>query len=214
MDIRRIFDILYEFYGPQDWWPADTGFEVIVGAILTQNTAWTNVEKAISNLKSARALRSPKSFAMLSKKHLASLIRPAGYYNVKAKRLKNFAAFLSDRYDCSLKQLSRIATSDLRSQLLAVNGIGPETCDSILLYAFNRPVFVVDAYTKRIFSRHKFITPDAGYAEVQQFFMSNLPLDEKLFNEFHALIVKLAKDYCRTTPRCSLCPLHNKIACK
>ncbi len=205
--LKRIFETLYRFYGPQGWWPADTKFEVIVGAILTQNTAWANVEKAISNLKAANALSSNRLFRDLSTRKIASLIRPAGYYNVKALRLKHFTRFLQDKYAGSLTALSRRKTGGLRKELLAVNGIGPETCDSILLYAFARPVFVIDAYTRRVFSRHKFFKEDIGYDDAQRFFMANLPKERALFNEFHALIVRLAKDFCKIRPRCALCPL-------
>lgn len=204
--LTRIYHKLYAFYGPQSWWPAKTRFEVIIGAILTQNTAWSNVEKAITNLKKARAL-SPSKIRDIPVKTLAKLLKPSGYYNIKAKRLKNFVDFLFARHGESLRVLSKTGTEALRRELLAVNGIGPETCDSILLYAFSRPVFVIDAYTKRIFSRHKFLSSGADYHEAQEFFMKNLPPDEKLFNEYHALIVAAAKEFCRTRPKCGRCPL-------
>ena len=213
-EILEIFKTLYDFYGPQAWWPADTKFEMIVGAILTQNTAWTNVEKALANLKKARALSSLSAFRKISEKQLARLIKPAGYYNVKAKRLRNFLTFLWNSYNGKLEKLARRQTHELRAELLAVNGIGPETCDSILLYAFNRPVFVIDAYTKRIFSRHRFFKEGTNYREAQEFFMRNLPVNCRLFNEYHALIVRLAKDFCRNLPDCANCPLNkDKIAC-
>jgi len=204
---RDVYRKLYSAFGPQHWWPGDTQFEVIVGAILTQNTAWTNVEKAIGNLKKALALRSPSAMMRLPTRKLAELIRPAGYYNIKAKRLKNFLSFLELGYGASLKALGRLDTRELRYELLGVNGIGPETCDSILLYAFGRPVFVVDAYTKRVFSRHGFFDEDLGYAEVQSIFMKNLRRETAVFNEYHALIVRLAKEFCRTRPKCGSCPL-------
>lgn len=204
--LKDIFDKLYRHYGPQGWWPGRTRFEIIVGAILTQNTAWRNVEKAIDNLKKAKLL-SPIELENVDRKRLARLIRPAGYYNVKSGRLKCFVDFLFSRYGGSLFEISRRETADLRKELLCVNGIGPETCDSILLYAFGRPLFVVDAYTKRIFSRHKFFKEDASYEEVQKFFMERLPRNSDLYNEFHALIVRLGKEVCRKTPDCNICPI-------
>lgn len=211
----RVYDALHGRFGPQHWWPGDTQFEVIVGAILTQNTAWTNVEKAITNLKKAGALRSPGAMNKIRTSRLAELIRPAGYYNIKAKRLKNFLDFLDRRYALSLRKLSRVDTDTLRRELLEVNGIGPETCDSILLYAFGRPVFVIDAYTKRIFSRHGIFNEGLGYADTQTLFMENLRRDSRLFNEYHALIVKLGKEFCRKKPRCAACPLNGfKFTCK
>jgi len=179
----------------------------MVGAILTQNTSWQNVEKAIKNLKKARVL-TPDKLYKTSHKKLAALIRPAGYFNIKAKRLKNFLKFLSKSYNNNIKRLSSGDAKVLREELLLVNGIGPETADSILLYALNKPAFVVDAYTKRIFSRHKLIKENSSYEEIQGFFKSKLSSDVKLFNEYHALIVKLGKDFClKRKPRCKLCPL-------
>jgi len=207
--LRRIYRKLYRFYGPQGWWPGDTRIEIIVGAILTQNTAWANVEKAITNLKRAKILPSVDKMARINKKMLARHIRPAGYYNVKTKRLKHFINFLTSKYDGSLNRLARRETAVLRDELLSVNGIGPETCDSILLYAFKRPVFVVDAYTKRVLSRHGLIKDGAGYDVIQRLFMDNLPGRERLFNEYHALIVRLGKDFCGTKARCNGCPLKN-----
>jgi len=205
--IIKIYDILYKFYGPQGWWPARSRLEVIIGAILTQNTAWSNVEKAVHNLRKAGLLSSPAKISKARRQGLAKLIRPAGYFNVKSKRIKNFIRFLADKYNLSLKRLSRREAAVLREELLQVNGVGPETCDSILLYAFQRPAFVVDAYTKRIFSRHRFFRPDAGYEEVQKIFTANLPVDIKVYNEYHALIVRLGKEYCRKKPKCGKCPL-------
>lgn len=205
--IIKIYDELYEFYGPQGWWPAKNRLEVIVGAILTQNTAWSNVEKAIGNLRKAGLLSSPARVSKTRCEELARLIRSAGYFNIKAQRIKNFIQFLADKYDLSLNKLSRRETTVLRDELLQVNGVGPETCDSILLYAFRRPVFVVDAYTKRIFSRHKLFSPDADYEEVRKVFTTNLPVDERIYNEYHALIVRLGKEFCRKKPKCGKCPL-------
>ena len=207
----KIYDRLYDSYGPQHWWPGDTRFEIIVGAILTQNTAWSNVEKAIKNLKRARAL-SAGAMKRISMKKLAGLIRPAGYYNIKAKRLKHFIGFLFDQYGGDLRKMARRETAALRHELLGVNGIGPETCDSILLYAFNRPAFVIDAYTKRVFSRHGFYKDSVDYHLAQDFFVERLPADARLFNEYHALIVRLAKEHCRTVPECEGCPI-NGLKC-
>lgn len=180
----------------------------MIGAILTQNTAWTNVEKAINNLKKAGLISSPAHIMRADSEKLASYIRPAGYYNIKAKRLKNFASFIIKNYGGNLTGLLRKRSlAALREEFLTVNGVGPETCDSILLYALDKPIFVVDAYTKRIFSRHGFFKEDESYSTVQDYFMSNLPSDVRLFNEFHALIVRLAKDHCRTSPKCKDCPL-------
>lgn len=207
--------MLHRRFGPQHWWPADSRFEVIIGAILTQNTAWTNVEKAIANLKSSDALASPAAMNKLGRRRLASLIRPAGYYNVKAARIRNFLRFLECGFDLSLNKLGRLDTGSLREALLSVNGIGPETCDSILLYAFGRPVFVIDAYTKRVFSRHGLLKHDAGYADFQNVFTCNLRRNSRLFNEYHALIVRLAKDHCRTRTDCASCPAKGlKFTCK
>jgi len=204
--LLKIYTQLYRTFGAQHWWPGDTPFEIIVGAILTQNTNWANVERAITNLKHARVL-SAKKLHQLSAKRLAQLIRPSGYFNIKARRLKSFMNFLFAEYGGSLATMRREPLATLRPKLLAVNGIGPETADSILLYACDKPTFVVDAYTKRILSRHKFCSPDADYQTVQKIFMTCLPSDPKLFNEYHALIVKLGKEFCRPKPTCLECPL-------
>lgn len=200
--------MLYKRFGPQDWWPGDTPFEIIIGAILTQNTNWTNVEKAIANLKKARVL-SPDKLHKLNITKLAGLIRPAGYFNIKAARLKNFINWLFENYSGKLKNLESVPTERLRRELLSVKGVGTETADSILLYAFERPVFVVDAYTARICSRHHLIDFDADYHQIQQIFENNLPADVQLFNEYHALFVRSGKDFCRPTPRCNDCPLNH-----
>ncbi|MBF0385490.1 MAG: endonuclease III domain-containing protein [Candidatus Omnitrophica bacterium] len=201
-----IYRDLFKSFGPQQWWPGETPFEVIIGAILTQNTNWKNVEKAISNLKSSGKL-SPAAFLTIPEQKLAELIRPAGYFNVKAKRLKNFIRFFFDAYKGKISLMKKAPLSRLREELLSVNGIGEETADSILLYALEKPVFVVDAYTKRIFYRHKIIQSDADYQTVQKHFMDNLPRNQLLFNEYHALIVKTAKKFCRAKTCCALCPL-------
>jgi endonuclease III related protein len=207
--LEEIFQICYAKFGPQHWWPGETPFEVMVGAILTQNTNWGNVEKAIANLKRAGCL-TPLRLKTISQKKLASLIRPSGYYNIKAKRLKNFINFLFQEFDGDLRQMKRVPLSELREKILAVKGIGPETADSILLYACQKPIFVTDAYTRRVLSRHGFVASDADYHSVQKLFMTQLEHDPKLFNEFHALFVALGKNFCKPTPRCLDCPLNHK----
>ncbi len=204
--LEKVFDRLLESYGPQHWWPAETPFEVIVGAVLTQNTNWTNVEKAIANLK-REDLLSPEQLNDIEETRLAELIRPSGYFNIKAGRLKSFISFLFENFEGDLRRMFALELSQLRHKLLEVKGIGPETADSILLYAGNYPVFVVDAYTKRIFSRIGLIQTEHTYHQVQGFFMERLESDRQLFNEYHALIVRHAKDYCRTKPLCDGCPL-------
>jgi len=205
--LKEIYDLLFKRFGPQDWWPGDTPFEVIVGAILTQNTNWTNVEKAIANIENADLL-SPEKLHRLDIKKLAELIRPAGYFNIKAKRLKNFLDWFFENYSGKLENFENAQTPELREQLLSVKDIGPETADSILLYALNRPVFVVDAYTARICARHHLIDEGADYHQIQETFESNLPSDISLFNEYHALLVHLGKDFCKPTPKCEECPLN------
>ena len=204
--LRKIYEELLKKFGPQHWWPAETPFEVIVGAILTQNTNWGNVEKAIANLRQANLL-TPSGLKNISLPQLAALIRPSGYFNVKAQRLKNFVDFLFQECRGDTKQLLYQPRDVLRKKILSVNGIGPETADSILLYALGKSVFVVDAYTKRMLSRHALVDHEAEYHDLQQIFMKHLPEDEKLFNEYHALIVKLGKDFCKPKARCEDCPL-------
>lgn len=202
----KIYRALYGKFGPQDWWPADSPFEVMVGAVLTQNTAWTNVEKAIANLK-REGLLSPGRLDRISPRRLAGLITPAGYYNIKAKRLKNLVGFLSDEFNGNISLMRRQGLKELRPKLLAVNGVGPETCDSILLYALGKPIFVIDAYTKRVFSRCGLAEQDLSYDGLQRVFMGHLPGDAGLYNEYHALIVRLGKDICRKEPKCGICPI-------
>lgn len=204
--LQSIYRQLARTFGPQYWWPGETPFEIIIGAILTQNTNWQNVEKAISNLKRERCL-SPRALKKVSTKKLARLIRPAGYYNSKTNRLKSFIKFLFLEYKGDLSLLFRQNLDQLRDDLLQVNGIGPETADSILLYAAGKPVFVVDTYTRRLLSRHRLLHNQASYSEIQEFFMNNLPRKTKLFNEYHALIVKVGKEFCRKIPLCNKCPL-------
>lgn len=206
--LQHIYDALFEQYGPQHWWPGDTPFEIAVGAILTQNTNWSNVEKAINNIKRANALEA-RILDSLSPEKLEALIRPAGYYRVKTKRLKHFLTWLVENGDGKLANLAGHNTYDLRAELLAINGIGPETADSILLYALNRPTFVVDTYTARMATRHGLIEPPFDYHELQDLFQSNLPQDTQFFNEYHALIVRIGKNFCKPKPKCQNCPLNN-----
>jgi endonuclease III related protein len=198
--------LLLRHFGPQEWWPGETTLEIMVGAVLTQNTSWTNVEKAIRNLKD-HGLLSLKALNTITLDALAQEIRPSGYYNIKAKRLKNLIRLFFEQYGGSLESLSSVDTGDLREHLLAVNGVGPETADSILLYSLQRPVFVVDAYTHRILLRHGMAEEQMEYHELQELFMDNLPEDVDLFNEFHALIVMAGKEYCKRKPLCHACPL-------
>ena len=201
-----VYKKLYTSFGPQHWWPGETPFEVAVGAILTQNTNWSNVEKAIGNLKKNGLLR-PSALQNLPHDRLAALIRPAGYFNIKAQRLKNFIGFLMQEYHGSMQKMKKGDLPSLRKKLLSVNGIGPETADSIILYAMEKPVFVIDAYTKRVLSRHNILDHDASYDAFQHLFHSKLKEDISLFNEYHALFVRLAKVHCRTKPICTGCPL-------
>ena len=206
--LQKIYQKLLHTFGPQHWWPGETPFEVIVGAILTQNTAWTNAAVAIENLKKAGVL-SPEGLKRVSVGRLARLIRSSGYFNQKAQRLKIFVRYLYESYQGDLEKMRRIPLARLRAELLQVPGIGPETADSILLYAFGKPVFVVDAYTRRTLARHSFIAWDASYQQIQQLFMERLPRKPSLFNEYHALLVALGKELCRTDPKCDACPLRN-----
>lgn len=206
--LLAVYRRLYRHFGPQQWWPGDGPFEVIVGAILAQNTSWANVEKAITNLKEAGVL-SPGEMAALDSQELAGLIRPSGYYRVKANRLHHFLAFFKERYEFSLEAMFNQPLSEVRESLLGVKGIGPETADSILLYAGGYPIFVVDAYTRRIFSRHGFIRPGGTYEELQALFMDALPRDARLYNEYHALIVRAGKTSCLSRPRCEGCVLRS-----
>jgi len=205
--LLAIYDRLLGAFGPQGWWPADSPFEVCVGAILTQNTSWANVRQAVENLKQGNLL-SPLALGELPREVLAQFIRPAGYYNIKAARLQNFVAFLLEVFRGDLDAMFSGRCEDLREQLLTVRGIGPETADSILLYAGHKPTFVVDAYTVRALRRHDLINDDADYEEVRAFFLDHLPSDVALFNEYHALWVMLGKRYCRKgSPMCPACPL-------
>jgi len=205
--LLEIYQRLLRYFGHQDWWPARTRFEVITGAILTQNTNWKNVEKAIANLRKA-GLLSPERLAEVSEKELCEYIRPSGFYKQKAKRLKCFLDFLK-KYRYNLSLLFREDVHSLRRKLLALNGIGPETADSILLYAGNKLSFVIDAYTKRIFLRLGMGNPEGllKYEQLQNFFQRNIPQRVDLYKEYHALLVELAKKHCRKEPVCNGCPL-------
>ncbi|MEO0124393.1 MAG: endonuclease III domain-containing protein [candidate division WOR-3 bacterium] len=204
----KIYERLFNTFGPQHWWPGDSPFEVMVGAILTQNTNWQNVEKAINNIKRANLLHPHK--LLENREKISQLIRPSGFYKLKSKRLISFLKYFVERYNGEVKNFNKKETNYLRNELLSVPGIGPETADSILLYALNRPVFVVDAYTRRMLKRHNLISEKADYNDIQKFFESNLPRDIQLYNEYHALIVRLGKEYCKKNdPLCDICPIHN-----
>jgi len=206
-ELRQLYRRLHRYYGDLSWWPGETPLEVSVGAILTQNTAWTNVEKAIRQLKASRSL-SVRALYGMSHKRLGQLIRPAGYFNVKARRLKHFISFLQKRYGGSLAKMFREKPSRLRTELLSVNGIGPETADSILLYAGEKPIFVIDAYTKRVLSRHGVMAYEQSYDDFQQLFMKQLPHSARFYNQYHAMFVNIGKDFCRKRPLCDRCPLN------
>lgn len=208
-NLMGIYHGLYERFGPQNWWPAKTKFEVIVGAILTQSTSWRNVEIAISNLKDADVL-SLDSLLRIDINRLAELIRPSGYYNMKARKLKAIVSFLSEASHSGLDVFFQRPIDEIRQDLLGVYGIGPETADSILLYAGGLPSFVVDAYTRRIFGRSGIMPSDLSYEKARRFFMDNLPSSAQLYNEYHALIVRLGKEICiPQNPKCSLCPVRH-----
>jgi endonuclease-3 related protein len=211
MPLNEVYRRLYEAFGPQHWWPGDSPIEVVVGAVLVQNTSWANVEKALHRLREAELL-DPHALLALPAEELEEYIRSAGYYRVKARRLLNLMQYLVDRFDGSLETMFRTPLAELREDLLHVNGVGPETADSILLYAGQLPTFVVDTYTYRVFTRHGWIEPEADYEQLQNYCQSQLPDDAQLFNEFHALLVRLGKDYCRkTSPRCAQCPLRELL---
>ncbi|MFQ5414245.1 MAG: endonuclease III domain-containing protein [Phycisphaerae bacterium] len=204
--LAEIHDRLLAAFGPQHWWPADTPTEVVIGAILTQNTAWPNVERAIANLREAGRLTWP-ALHRLSEPSLAELIRPSGYFNVKAKRLKAFVDVVCNGYGGRLEGLLSGELDVVRNRLLAIHGVGPETADSILLYAGGRPTFVVDAYTRRVFSRHYLVQEDADYETMRGLCQRSLRRDVGLYSEYHALIVRVGKMYCGPRARCDGCPL-------
>lgn len=205
--LTELYDKMLQRFGPQHWWPGETPFEVMVGAILTQNTNWGNVEKAIGNLKRHGVL-DPHAMLRLATESLAELIRPAGYFNIKTQRLRNFLSYFVETYGGDVLLMREQSLATLREELLAVKGIGRETADSILLYALDKPSFVIDAYTHRVLSRHFLITEEADYDEMQQLMMSSFPEDVPHYNEYHALLVRIGKDFCKPKPQCENCPLN------
>ena len=210
IDVNRrlllIYELLESYFGNLHWWPGDSPFEIIVGAILTQNTVWRNVNIAISSLKS-KGLLSPQGILGTEDDVLAGLIRSSGYYNVKTQRLKSFVRYLNQEYSDNLDGMFSEDLHTLRGKLLAIKGIGEETADSILLYAGEKPVFVVDAYTRRILQRHDMINESDTYADIQRLFMNHLPRSVPIYNQYHALLVNAGKHFCSRTPRCDGCPL-------
>ena len=204
----KIYHTLLAAFGPRHCWPAKTSEEVIFGAILTQNTTWKNAKRAIGELKNAGKLRF-EAITKMNEKKLGELVRPARFFNQKAKALQVFADYFGNKYNFNIKKMKKIPLAHLREELLSLYRIGPETADSILLYALKKPIFVIDAYTKRIFSQHGFMKIDDSYAAYQNFFMNNLPHDVQLYNEFHALIVHTGYLYCKPKPLCEECPLSN-----
>lgn len=205
--IRKFYQELHKKFGPQGWWPGETALECILGAILTQNTSWKNVEKAIDNLKRENLI-SVEDLSLIKSDELAELIRPSGYYNQKAIKIKNFVSFLVKEFSGSLDSMFATEMSQLRKKLLSIKGIGPETADSIMLYAGGIPVFVVDAYTWRVLTRHGLVPEVTSYDEIQEIFTDSLTEDAGVFNEYHALLVKLGKEHCKKRdPACSGCPL-------
>ena len=225
VDPQKLYTILFHHFSKQQWWPydqqyhsinnSDPRFEIIVGAILTQNTAWSNVEKALVNMKNNKSV-TINSIVDISLDHLKELIQPSGFFNQKATRLKIIANHFHNKYESDLDSFFAGDTQEIREELLSLHGIGPETADSILLYAGNKPVFVVDAYTKRICNRIPLSIPDDSYHKIQQYFESILlknhePHDiVEIYKQFHALLVELAKQYCKTKPHCAHCPVNNE----
>lgn len=204
--LKTFYDALYAHYGPQHWWPADSALEMMVGAILTQNTNWRNVEKAIENLKK-EGLLDPGALSLARPSRLAEVIKPAGYYNVKAARLANLARAIAADFDGDVERFLSGSVETLRERLLTIKGVGLETADSIILYAAEKPTFVIDAYTYRVLVRHGLATPDMGYDELKALFEDNLPADVEFYKEYHALIVAFAKEFCRKKPLCEGCIL-------
>ncbi|HQN19237.1 MAG TPA: endonuclease III domain-containing protein [Syntrophobacteraceae bacterium] len=205
--IRGVFDRLFSALGPQYWWPADTPFEVIVGAILTQNTAWRNVKQAIGRLRESNLLTG-EAINAVSLQDLASLIRSSGYYNQKARKLKAFCEHVQNHWQGRLNDFLSQDMENLRAELLGLHGIGPETADSIILYAAGQPSFVVDAYTHRIFHRHGWVPEAVQYEDLRSYFMEALEPDPAMYQEYHALLVRTGHLYCRRKPTCGSCPLH------
>ncbi|MFI4874469.1 MAG: endonuclease III domain-containing protein [Blastopirellula sp. JB062] len=210
ISLFNVYERLLAYYGRQAWWPGDSPLEIMVGAVLTQNTSWKNVEKAIVNLKEEGML-DPFKLHETAAEQLAEIIRPAGYYRLKAKRLQNLMRYVIQSYDGDLDAMFRRNVDSLRRDLLAVNGIGPETADAILLYAGDLPTFVVDTYTSRVLKRHGWIDLEADYHQIQDRFVSELPQDTALFNEYHALLVRVGSGHCRKTPKCETCPLFDLL---
>ncbi len=204
--LHEVYDRLLAAFGPQNWWPGESPFEIMVGAILVQNTAWKNVEKAIRNLANADLLDA-HALASTDAEELQELIRPAGYFRLKTKRLLHLVHFVVEQYDGDLGAMFSVGLSTLREELLSLNGIGPETADSILLYAGELPTFVVDTYTHRVLARHGWIGYEAEYYEIKDTFESELEQNVALYNEFHALLVRVGHLHCRKTPKCDECPL-------
>ena len=206
--ISGIYKALYELYGPQDWWPGETEVEIIIGAVLTQNTAWQNVAMAIANLKENK-LRDAQALLQAEPERVKSLIKPSGFFNVKYKRLRNVAKYFVEA-GIDFERFRSLPVAQLREELLAINGIGPETADSILLYAFQRPIFVIDMYSRRLFSRLGYgFMETCTYERAQKLFMDNLPPDHRIYNEYHALIVMHCKSVCKKKPRCPECKLRS-----
>ena len=208
--LLKIYQVLFRHYGHRGWWPGQTPFEVIVGAILTQNTAWRNVEKAIANLKREHLL-TPTAMRKVARARLATLIRSAGYFNIKTDRIKSFVDFLWAHYRGSLKRMFQTEVERLRNELLNVKGIGEETADSILLYAGGKLFFVVDAYTRRVLARHRYLGGDEDYSDIQRIFSQLLPKSTNLYNDYHAQLVEVGKGFCKTQPVCESCPLRSLL---
>lgn len=205
--IIKIYSTLYKSFGPQHWWPGETSFEIMIGAILTQNTNWKNVEKAISNIKNKNLL-DPFKLNSISNNELQTLIKPSGFYRLKAKRLKIFLEYFIKDFNGSIENMKKLDRDELRDYLLSIKGIGKETADSIILYALSKAIFVVDTYTQRILSRHNLIKLGEDYDLIQSIFHNTLPENVKLFNEYHALLVKIGKEFCfKNSPLCDKCPL-------
>lgn len=208
--LLNIFNTLLESFGKRNWWPGETELEIIVGAVLTQNTSWKNVEKAIDNLKYHNALDIHTLYKM-DRETLAMIIKSSGFYNIKSYRLKNLINVIYNNYSSNIFKLKELDMWKTRNELLAVNGIGKETADSIILYALDKPIFVIDVYTKRFLQNHKLYNGQFDYDTLHGFFMKNLPHDTYLFNEFHALIVYLCQSFCKKIPLCSMCPLEKDL---